>query len=300
MIKILLKGGLGNQMFQYAYGRKKNADGVNVIFNKSELEYGEEKGITKRYLSIDKFNIDQYIKIENKKLFFKNIFSRISFLQNNDFTVRYNRYFSQKRNGLANGYFQTEKYFKNIREILLEEFTLKEEYQSEKYKKKIKELENLKNEGIKIIVINARRGDYVNTSRQTNRGIYLLDSDYYNLAFNRLLSDLDIQKKYKILLFSDDESWIISFANEQLKKIKLENVYKDFEFLGLGAFTDYEQISLMMLGDIFLIPNSTFAWWGAWLSQSENKKVYAPKNWFIGKEWRRANRDIVSNEWIRI
>lgn len=204
MLKVLLKGGLGNQMFQYAYAKSKKNYNIDVLFNVSELEYGEERGITKRELTIDKFNIDETIKIENKKMIFKNIFSRINYFLNNDFAVRYNKFFVKKKNGIANGYFQTEKYFKNIKGLLLKDFTLKTEYQSEKYKIKKKELEELKKKDIKIIIVNVRRGDYVNDLKQ-KEGLYLLEADYYDLAFNKILLDLDNNFKYKIVAFSDDK-----------------------------------------------------------------------------------------------
>jgi hypothetical protein len=62
----------------------------------------------------------------------------------------------------------------------------------------------------------------------------------------------------------------------------------------------YEEMMLMSLGQNFVIANSTFSWWGAWLSQHPNKKIVGPKKWFRSVLWWRADRDVIPETWIRV
>ncbi len=98
-----------------------------------------------------------------------------------------------------------------------------------------------------------------------------------------------IPENSTLFLFSDDIEW-------------LKDILKDRKYISISdkGLKDYEELSLMTLCHNFIIPNSTFSWWGAWLSSCENKIVISPKRWFIHKRYTKANNDIIPEKWIRL
>lgn len=170
------------------------------------------------------------------------------------------------------GYFQSEKYFKNYRNDILELFDLNSEI-----KEKIKEKYHsvlLK----KPTSLHVRRGDYVwlsdyHANQQT---------DYYEQAIKI------IGENEHFLVFSDDISWCKDNLNF------LEN--KTF----IQENADYEDLYLMSLCSNHIIANSSFSWWGAWLNVDENKKVIAPKNWFGKSNSHLDTSDLYCEKWYVI
>jgi Glycosyl transferase family 11 len=169
------------------------------------------------------------------------------------------------------GYYNSEKYFVSIRQELLREIVLKQK--SDSYIK----LEKLIQETPNALIIHARRGDYLKST-----GFTILDKTYYQKALSYFPKDI------KIFAFSDDIDWLESVLDRDVYSVS-----------GRGL-EDFEELSLMAQGKNFIIANSTFSWWGAWLAQYENKKVIAPKKWFSSVLWWRANRDVVPKGWTRI
>ncbi len=268
MTIVKLQGGLGNQLFQYAYGRALMERGHNVVFDTSF--FSNNTNYTKRDLSLKKFKLSPEISFENidagmpllKKIFYK---------IDNDRRVRFVNSLLKKPPRYVEGFFSSEKYFKNIRSILLKDLVLVNP--SEEYKKVSLAIRNSESP----LMIHARRGDYL-----TSSGLTILNKEYYQKA----LSFFSIG--VTIFAFSDDPTW--------LQEVLGKNVY----MVSGKGLSDYEELSLMSLCDNFIIANSTFSWWGAWLSKSRNKKIVAPKKWFTKKLWWRANRDVVPEDWIRV
>lgn len=260
---IEIKGGLGNQMFQYAYGRslmiKKNK---NVIFDDSFFENNSSD--TKRLFCLNNFNLNNSINFNNKKenIFLKNlrkIYSKI--------TGNY-------------GFYQSEKYFKNIENIIREEFALKNPLtdKSKKWEEKI----NLSPISVSIHI---RRGDYIN-NLETNKYHGVCGIEYYKKAINLL--ENKIGKNFEIFIFSDDIEWAknnLSF-NQQIN------------FVSSPEIPDYEEMYLMSLCKHNIIANSTFSWWGAWLNKNPDKIVIGPNQWFAKKI--SDNLDILPSDWIKI
>ena len=150
-----------------------------------------------------------------------------------------------------NGYFQNELYFKNNRDYILNRFTLKEEIQD-----KIKD-ESVKWGTTKTTAIHIRRGDYLNLSDHHP----VLDYSYYKEA-----SDFVAENTELFIVFSDDIEWCKN--NFSLDK------------------KCYFQKSSNPLFDLFLmaecnnhiIANSSFSWWGSYLSKNDGK-CFAPIKW---------------------
>ncbi len=265
MITVVLQGGLGNQLFQYAYGRSLTEKGKDVVYDISFFD--ENKKYTKRTYLLDNFLIRDVIKTVNSSPKQKWVTRVINKLD----VDRRVRYVSQPvDNYRADGYYTSEKYFSNIRSILLEEIKLREPsvlYQE--WEKKISEDKN-------AVVVHARRGDFVGS------GFVNLDASYYEKALTYF------DKDATIFAFSDDIVWLSGVLKRNVVAVS-----------GQGL-TDFEEMMLMSKAKNFIIANSTFSWWGAWLSPFEDKKVIAPKRWFKSRFWCRADRDTVPVGWIRV
>jgi len=167
------------------------------------------------------------------------------------------------------GYYQSEKFFLNAKNEILELFTFKSRL-----------IENLKAMYPFIedtCGIHVRRTDYLN--QQDYHPIMSLN--YFNEAINHTTC-----KKFSV--FSDDISW----CKEHLKHL-------DCIFISMQ---DYEDFILMSLCKDNIISNSTFSWWAAYLNKNQNKKVIAPhhKKWF-GPGYSNLNTiDLYPSEWIQI
>ena len=171
------------------------------------------------------------------------------------------------------GFFQSEKYFIEIRNQILEDFQFKNNV-SAKTKKIFEQLND-------PVSLHVRRGDYV-TQPDWNP----LSLRYYEKA----LSCFDENKQ--VVIFSDDVSWC-----------KNQNIFKKTNIIFADKFTkskDILDLALMTLCNYHIIANSSFSWWGAWLSSQE--KVLAPSDWFKGsKEYSKYNtKDLLPKEWIKI
>lgn len=165
------------------------------------------------------------------------------------------------------GYFQSEKYFVHIKDLLKKDFAFKKDIVDECRKNKSEE---------PFISIHVRRGDYI--SLQSFHPV--LPLEYYKTALT-LLPDI------RVLVFSDDTDWVKEQVLFQSDRFTICN-YKDAE----------KELCLMSLCDYHIICNSSFSWWGAWLSNS--KKVIAPFYWF-GPSLSRLNiNDLYPETWNKI
>lgn len=259
---IRIQGGLGNQMFQYAYGRKLELLKKKIIFNTSFFHGNRSNIDTARSLQLKYFKLDTGSEFSDKttpKSNFINLIIRRLNIKSDDF-------------------FQNEKYFKGIKEIIRKEFTLKEPFGISAQKTE-NEIINSNNP----ISIHIRRGDYVANSK-TNAYHGVCRLDYYERAIEYIKSKI---KSPTFFIFSDDINW----AKENLK---LENSI----FVSNPDIKDYEELILMSKCKHNIIANSTFSWWGAWLNPNSSKIVIGPKQWTINKT--SIELDILPKEWIQL
>ncbi len=177
------------------------------------------------------------------------------------------------------GYWQSEKYFKDIEKIIRDDFTFSEEpdYQNKQMADTIKCCE--------AVSLHVRRGDYVSNPVTTEyHGI--CSEDYYRRAVREVERYC---KNPQFFVFSDDPSWA---------KENLETGYPTTIIDFNGSEKDYEDLRLMSLCQHHIIANSSFSWWGAWLSWNPQKIVIAPKKWFNRPEIN--TQDLIPESWIRI
>ena len=286
MVIVKIIGGLGNQMFQYAYAKALEQKGHEVKIDISAFETYKLHG----GYQLDKYNIDldSSIKDENDKFYKNTFFYKVLRRFGMDFSRRIKEkslLFDKKLleiddNSYLDGYFQCEKYFKDIREIILKQFTINQDISN--YTKEIKnKIQNSKNS----CSLHIRRGDFVNSTNINIHGA--CDIEYYKKAM-KYLEEKVVNINY--FIFSDDIEWV-------KENLAIQNaIYIDSKEKRIP----HEDIYLMSLCKNNIIANSSFSWWGAWLNQNENKIVIAPKRWFADDKLESQSKDIVCESWVRI
>ena len=297
MIVINLKGGLGNQMFQYALAYCKAKENNTSIA--CDLRYLKERKGEKNYVDrdyeLEKFGIipvkPSNIKLLRMGMFFGNyklryllgkILDRVGICVLSERNISFEDRVARKKvkNIYIDGYWQSEHYFKNYKEDIKKIYKINEAIDREDITELCKEIKGSKNN----VCLNVRRGDFVGSKKHD-----VITTEFYKRALKilqeKVLGDLSIY------IFSDDPQWCSKNLKELSPKVKIIG----HEFSG-NSFSTY--FYLMTQFTLFIIPNSTFAWWAAWLADSENKIVIAPKIWSQDQGVEVA--EIVPKTWLTI
>lgn len=287
MVIIKIKGGLGNQMFQYAFYLNLKNRGTDVKMDISGLDlYLDSFGrgdiwdafcVNRDFASANE--IQELLKNENKiinKLQMKIFkYSNTHYVQRNPFY--FNTDIFNMDNIYLDGYWQNEKYFIGYREKILNHFKIKKELSNDN-----KLYLDMINSSQQSVSLHIRLGDYL---EKTNKKIYgdICTPEYYKKAVKYF------EKTYKnpvFFIFSNDVKNIKPFMDS--KKYILVNCNNE-----KNAWAD---LYLMSKCKHNIIANSTFSWWGAWLNQNEKKTVMAPSKMMntIHAD------DIYPDSWIKI
>lgn len=160
------------------------------------------------------------------------------------------------------GYWQSEKYFKNVASVIRHEFTFK--LQLTNQNADIAEQVGKVN----AVSLHVRRGDYANNPN-TSATHGLCSLEYYQAAIKYITERVE---QPVFFIFSDDVEWV----KENLKM----NFPCQYVAHNKGV-ESYNDMRLMSLCKHHIIANSTFSWWGAWLNSNAEKIVIAPKRWFV-------------------
>jgi len=282
MIIVKLKGGLGNQLFQYAFGRllsiKRN---TSVKFDVLSVD----KRDIHRDFKLDKFNTKIELasseEVEENEYPF-GLISKILAWATRKILRNYNIGYSEKiiysNNKYYDGYWQSYKYLEPIKKELLTEISLKESV-NKKYSELISRINSSNSVSIHI-----RRGDYVNDSK-TKKAHVTFGLEYYEEAIKIIKDKI---KDPVFFVFSDDISWV---------KENLKINYPIF-FVSNPEIKDYEELIIMSTCKHNIIANSSFSFWGAWLNQNQNKTVLAPKKW--SNLYQKEYKNICPENWIKI
>ena len=289
MIIINITGGLGNQLFQYAFGRALS------IKNRCQLklDISSYQNYEWHDYSLRPFSIrENFADKSDCELLKGEKFSFVRKIKQNIFNNKKFYYsekdlrFNEKYKNLANpayisGYWQSEKYFKQVEEIIRNEFkiVIPPSKPNQNLIKKI-EKEN-------AISLHVRRGNYANI-KHVNKVHGTSPLSYYNDAIKVLIPKIPDPVFY---IFSDDIEW----AKKNLI-INNETVFVDFN----NSTTDFEDMRLMSMCKHHIIANSTFSWWGAWLNDSKSKIVIAPKIWFNDVNMNNQTANLIPSNWIRM
>jgi len=273
MIYLLLKGGLGNQLFQIftmiSYSLRENCN-----FKLPYFSFCKRKNTYWDTLLINlKDNIIDYTNVQVNKRHLETdfIYNDLEPLDTNS-------------NLLLNGYFQSYKYFVNNYETICELIQL------DKMKNKVMPIyNNLINNTNTTISIHFRLGDY----KEIQDFHPILTYEYYYKALKYLVKN---NENYNVLYFCEQpDKDVVEFIIFRLKKqfVNINFILCPFDI------EDWKQMLLMSLCNNHIIANSTFSWWGAYFNNRE-KKVCYPSIWF-GKKLQHHNlKDLFPSDWIEI
>jgi hypothetical protein len=280
MIICNLKGGLGNQMFQYACGRALSEKCNQQL----KLSTESFKGDKLRNYALGVFDIPAEVatKEEIKKIKYPfGALSKITHLIANkafkkNRTVHYDpKQVVCKKDIFLDGYWQTEKYFSEIRELLLKDLQ-----PQNPLSKAAAEAQAAIQADPTATSIHFRRGDYVGNKIHDTQ-----DEEYFLRAISEAQEKIENPKLY---VFSDEIDWV-------KKNI---NLPEGSVYVSSPEIQDHEEILLMSKCKHNIIANSSFSWWGAWLNTNADKIVIAPKKWINRKE--SDFRDTIPENWIRV
>ena len=280
MIITKLKGGLGNQLFQYAVGRALALH--NKLPLKLDLTVFENYKLHNGY-RLDQFAIQAGIATENEIINLKGgnnvLFSALRkaglFKRKSYFKEKRSSYFDARvfKNNFVylDGYWQNELYFSNIREVLLRELS------------PINSMNDLGCDYLEPInkcnsvSLHVRRGDYLNL-----KNINVLGVDYYMKAVEYIRKSVE---KPIFFIFSDDLDWCKKSLGFLDGCIYVDRTQTEIDDLKLMSFCRHN-----------IIANSSFSWWGAWLNQNPRKTVIAPKDWMLNDP---GSNNVILSDWVK-
>lgn len=294
MIITRLQGGLGNQLFQYALGRAlavKNGTSLKLDLS----DFHKETKNTKRTYRLDRFQIVADIAADKETARFKkyqyipgyrHLLHNLLFSNRNIYIQEDNVSFDPKKLLLKpplylDGWWQTEHYFIDIAPFIRKEIELISPF-DKRYSACAEEIDATP----ASVSLHVRRGDYI-TNSEANRSHGVCTPDYYARAFTHFAS---FAKTVKIFIFSDDIDWVV------------KNITIPFPFACVSSSPEKDdecqELMLMKRCKYHIIANSSFSWWGAWLSNSPEKIVIAPKKWVTKTSWNTPDR--IPSSWITL
>lgn len=294
MIILQLSGGLGNQMFQYAFGRylasKHNTDLVlDLSYVQSKLPF--KKWTTPMQYELSIFNNIQATVQAN--IFSSNYLYPLAkiehLLKTKYYTKKYNAFqekdlkfqsdlLSIPNDAFVRGNFQSEKYFMRIENNVRQDFQFLPITDTQN----VEHLTNIKSAD--SVSIHIRRGDYVSI-KQNAQKFLALDINYYQNAINTIAEKIP---NPTFFIFSDDMNWVEQNLKINYKKYYIKN--------NNTKNTSYIDMQLMSQCKHNIIANSTFSWWAAWLNPNPNKIVIAPQRWFQHTQV----EDLLPNTWLQL
>ena len=253
-------GQLGNQMFQYAAlkGIARNR-GLDFIIPNHGDAIVDSLGNTLRIELFEPFNIESkyYGFIETNE-----------YIQEAHFHFDEDLYNNCPDNSSLYGFFQSPKYFLNIREEIIKDFKFKKQIINE-CKSILKTFDN-------PIALHIRRGDFLINS-----------ANHHNLPMSYYENGLDcFDEDRQVVIFSDDPEW--SFE---------QKLFDNDRFLVSQSNSPYHDLYLMTQCSDFIIANSTYSWWGAWLCMNPFKEVIYPNRWFGPNNASKSTADLFPRSW---
>ncbi|MBL4585894.1 MAG: alpha-1,2-fucosyltransferase [Flavobacteriales bacterium] len=267
MIIVKIFQGPGNQLFQYAYGLAASKRIGTEL--KLDLSWFNDNSDHRAYV-LDRFNIDvevatkaeiEYTRTCNGR----NIFEYRYNLLRNALAARHRKavvkedisYFDAAlkqpyENSHIEGYFSSELFFREFEDEVKKQLVFAKKPPAAS----LQIMEQMNSEN--AVALSIRRGDFLKYPLHNTCSV-----EYYQRAIEKMQESIE---KPKLFIFSDDMDWVKA------------NMKFDLPYVLVPEMTDHmEHIRLMENCRFHIIPNSTFSWWGAWLSTP--KRVVAPQHW---------------------
>ena len=300
MVTTKIHGGLGNQMLEYAMGRalaiRKNTE--LRVDPSSLFDITPRKNFTVRRYALDmvfniepKLNFSARIARAVKIPYFATVFNKYYPI----FLAKLGYWKYIKEQGMAydpellefegdayvNGYWRSDKYFKDQGDAIRKDFIFRHALTGE-----AAEVAH-RISATKSVCLHVRRGDNLwNPSSQKTH--IMVGMDYFDKAV--ALMKEKIGSDMKVFVFSDGIDW----CRENMK-FDVAHEFVGDEHAGVEA---EGHLHLMSLAKHFILPESTFSWWAAWLSSNQDKVVIAPNEMFKDKTI--ETKDMIPGGWIRI
>lgn len=281
-----LNGGLGNQMFQYAFGYALAARmGVPFYIETGMLANDPLRSYALTGLSISAEIMDP-AALKSEILWPASLLRRLRWLPSLPGSLRYlsEKSFAfdpeaaaTKHSVCADGYWQSPRYFDGHAEILRQEFQLAAPMTA------VRQETADWISGVNAVSVHVRRGDYAaNTHTQAFHG--LCSAEWYEAAMQRISENVE---NPHFFVFSDDIDWCRQNipSNWSMHFVQPQADGRDFE-----------DMHLMSVCKHHIIANSSFSWWGAWLNHKQDKVVIAPAKWF--RQSTNDTRDLLPPEWL--
>lgn len=270
---VSITGGLGNQMFQYAYYYSLKCEKRFTYYYAAP--YNRHNGYElQRVFGISKNSLLSLYLRFLKKL-------KPYVLKNADTSWGnfIERPTTKKIIVYHSGYWQCERYFKKVEDKLRKIFSFSTDNLSDKNLTILKSIR-----ATQSVSIHIRRGDYYSDKGAHDLLGNVCSMNYYLEAIKKIKTLLKC--KITLFVFSDEPDW---FRN-------------NFSFAGVN-YVDWNKgkdswIDMFLMSNCNhnIIANSSFSWWGAWLNNNAHKKIIAPRKWFNHID----HCDILPEKWIKI
>jgi hypothetical protein len=289
-----ITGGIGNQMFQYAAGRALSLERKQPL----RLDVsgfagnGPHQGFELQRVFDCPVEIATQAEMRNilgwqSPARIRRVLARPSlagFCRDGFIVEPHFHYWPEIKNvssaSYLHGYWQSEKYFRQIASVILADFTFKIPFTS----RNAELADHIKQ--VDAVSLHVRRGDYVRNEK-TNARHGLCSLQYYQAAIQNISEKVE---QSHFFIFSDDIAW----AKDNLS-MDLPCQYVD---LNRGA-ESYNDMHLMSVCRHHIIANSSFSWWAAWLNPDQEKIVVAPKKWFADEK--KLNiKDLFPQGWVTL
>ncbi len=288
---VKVKGGLGNQMFQYAFAKFLEQElHEEIMLDFHQYASLNNDNIRKPRLLKFKISLNQ---IESSKcglifphkskstgmIYKMGIYAESKLNRDYYFTkgliYEAPEILSKKR--YFDGYWQSHKYVDAVQDILNREFIPNYDISSSS-------LDMISRvSSVNSVFVGVRKGDYTqNKSMQASWGSF--DESYYHACMDYIKSKVENPVFY---IFSNDVKW----CKENLDFSQYDYEYRE----PIDIIDDFEEMQIMAACKHSIIVNSTFNWWGAWLNKNPNKIVCCPRNWYFNGQ----KTEILPDEWVK-
>lgn len=302
MVHAYIRGRLGNQLFQYAFIRamqnKKPSMRVayhfNEVYSHGTPADGWDNSLKLfNVVDVDDTQIKPKLSILQRlalKLYWRNYPHESSIDIINKYQMKWVNFLSKfnlfyldlgyfnfplpndRADAIVSGNFESEKYFQEIRDLLLKELTPK--YPPLSHNTNLLDRIHATNS----VCISIRRGDYI-SNQSINKLHNICNQNYFDAAIKKMG---ELIKEPVFFFFSDDIDWVKSNI-----KIPYQAYYEK------GDDPIWEKLRLMYSCKHFIISNSTFSWWAQYLGTFQDKKVIAPSRWYNNP----FRTDLYMNDW---
>lgn len=296
-VRVELRGGLGNQMFQYAAGRSLALRlGAELVLETSWFT-AQGEGATRRF-ELDAFPIRASIDAQPRSRVARRVYDRLPPAAARWLgptgavpTVREPHFAYWEGLGRVrapvrlSGYWQSPRYFASEAAVIREElaFPPLPAGRAAEWARRIGAADC-------PVSVHVRGGDYRLTGRAAAVHGDVCPPDYYRRALERLAPAGGV---LDVFVFSDEPDWARSRLDPGRHRV-------DFVELPESHESAVHEMHLMSLPSRHVIANSTFSWWAAWLDPSPERQVIAPARWFGGPLAAESAADLVPADWPRL